>query len=157
MTNYTIGDVISLCSGLMSIGPRFDGAVDPADMTFKYASHDGTPPDKFIQSLKKQAKRASLDHPHDEKVQQQQNHKHLLHLPKERASNLDERLIMNRKVITKDAEIYAALAKISDVTERLYRITGIFMYPYYQLSNLELLLGSICNHSISCQSWNTTH
>lgn len=51
-------DIISsLCSGLLTIGPRFGGAVDAAAMNFKNASDNQTPPDEFVEGLKKQGKR----------------------------------------------------------------------------------------------------
>lgn len=49
--------ISSLCSGLLTIGPRFGGAVDAAAMNFKEACDAGTPPDEFVEGLKKQGKR----------------------------------------------------------------------------------------------------
>lgn len=49
--------ISSLCSGLLTIGPRFGGAVDAAAINFKSACDAGTPPDEFVESLKKQGKR----------------------------------------------------------------------------------------------------
>jgi ATP citrate (pro-S)-lyase len=46
-------DIISsLCSGLLTIGPRFGGAVDSAAINFKKASDANTPPDEFVEGLK---------------------------------------------------------------------------------------------------------
>lgn len=49
--------ISSLCSGLLTIGPRFGGAVDAAAINFKSACDAATPPDEFVESLKKQGKR----------------------------------------------------------------------------------------------------
>lgn len=49
--------ISSLCSGLLTIGPRFGGAVDAAAINFKSAHDAGTPPDEFVENLKKQGKR----------------------------------------------------------------------------------------------------
>lgn len=49
--------ISSLCSGLLTIGPRFGGAVDAAAINFKTACDAGTPPDEFVENLKKQGKR----------------------------------------------------------------------------------------------------
>lgn len=51
-------DVItSLCSGLLTIGPRFGGAVDAAAVNFKTAWENGTPPDEFVEALKAKGQR----------------------------------------------------------------------------------------------------
>lgn len=49
--------ISSLCSGLLTIGPRFGGAVDAAAINFKRACDASTPPDEFVENLKKQGKR----------------------------------------------------------------------------------------------------
>lgn len=46
-------DVISsLCSGLLTIGPRFGGAIDDACRYFKHAHDQTIPPEKFVSDLK---------------------------------------------------------------------------------------------------------
>lgn len=49
--------ISSLCSGLLTIGPRFGGAVDAAAINFKRACDSQTPPDEFVESLKKKGQR----------------------------------------------------------------------------------------------------
>lgn len=49
--------ISSLCSGLLTIGPRFGGAVDAAAINFKKACDDGMLPDEFVESLKKRGLR----------------------------------------------------------------------------------------------------
>lgn len=49
--------ISSLCSGLLTIGPRFGGAVDAAAINFKTASDNHVPPDEFVESLKKKGQR----------------------------------------------------------------------------------------------------
>ncbi len=48
--------VSSLCSGLLTIGPRFGGAIDDAARYFKQACDSGQKPDEFVDSMKKQGK-----------------------------------------------------------------------------------------------------
>ena len=43
----------SLCSGLLTIGPRFGGALDEAAMMFKEAADAGVPAKKWITDMKK--------------------------------------------------------------------------------------------------------
>lgn len=51
-------DIISsLCSGLLTIGPRFGGAVDQAAIKFKEAVDNKIAPDEFVEGLKKQGHR----------------------------------------------------------------------------------------------------
>lgn len=51
-------DIISaLCSGLLTIGPRFGGAVDQAAINFKRACDDNISPDEFVESLKAKGQR----------------------------------------------------------------------------------------------------
>ncbi|GJQ10219.1 hypothetical protein GpartN1_g2911.t1 [Galdieria partita] len=51
-------DLIScLCSGLLTIGPRFGGAIDDAAINFKKALDNGIPPDVFVEDLKRQGRR----------------------------------------------------------------------------------------------------
>lgn len=51
-------DIISsLCSGLLTIGPRFGGAVDQAAINFKKACDAGMGPDEFVESLKAKGQR----------------------------------------------------------------------------------------------------
>jgi ATP citrate (pro-S)-lyase len=51
-------DVItSLCCGLLTIGPRFGGAVDVAAVNFKGACDAGTPADEFVEALKAKGQR----------------------------------------------------------------------------------------------------
>ena len=48
-------DVISsLCSGLLTIGPRFGGAIDDACRYFKEAADNNQPPGLFVEEMKKQ-------------------------------------------------------------------------------------------------------
>jgi len=48
-------DIISsLCSGLLTIGPRFGGAIDDAARYFKHACDNNTPPEQFINHMKQQ-------------------------------------------------------------------------------------------------------
>ena len=48
-------DIISsLCSGLLTIGPRFGGAIDDAARYFKQACDNNTPPEQFIDHMKQQ-------------------------------------------------------------------------------------------------------
>lgn len=49
--------ISSLCSGLLTIGDRFGGAVDMAAIHFKTACDAKTPPDEFVESLKKKGQR----------------------------------------------------------------------------------------------------
>lgn len=49
--------VSSLSSGLLTIGPRFGGAVDDAARYFKDACDKGLAPDEFVETMKKQGKR----------------------------------------------------------------------------------------------------
>lgn len=49
--------ISSLCSGLLTIGPRFGGAVDAAAINFKKASDGNIPPDEFVEALKKKGQR----------------------------------------------------------------------------------------------------
>ncbi len=46
-----------LASGLLTIGPRFGGAIDDAARYFKDACDRGLAPDEFVESMKKQGKR----------------------------------------------------------------------------------------------------
>ncbi|KAK4522313.1 hypothetical protein GAYE_HPESCF16G0193 [Galdieria yellowstonensis] len=51
-------DLIScLCSGLLTIGPRFGGAIDDAAINFKKALDNGIAPDVFVEDLKRQGRR----------------------------------------------------------------------------------------------------
>lgn len=53
-------DVISaLVSGLVTIGPRFGGAIDDAARYFKYANDQGMSPDEFLEYMKKEGKTIS--------------------------------------------------------------------------------------------------
>ncbi len=53
-------DVISaLVSGLLTIGPRFGGAIDDAARYFKYANDRGMSPDEFLEYMKKEGKTIS--------------------------------------------------------------------------------------------------
>jgi len=45
--------VSSLCSGLLTIGPRFGGAIDDAAREFKRARETGMTPDQFVTDMKK--------------------------------------------------------------------------------------------------------
>ncbi len=49
--------ISSLCSGLLTIGPRFGGAVDAAAINFKQAADNGVPPDEMVEELKKKGQR----------------------------------------------------------------------------------------------------
>lgn len=49
--------ISSLCSGLLTIGPRFGGAVDAAAINFKRACDGDVSPDDFVESLKKKGQR----------------------------------------------------------------------------------------------------
>lgn len=49
--------ISSLCSGLLTIGPRFGGAVDAAAINFKTACDKEIPPDEFVEALKKKGQR----------------------------------------------------------------------------------------------------
>ncbi len=49
-------DVISsLCSGLLTIGPRFGGAIDDAARYFKHACDAKTPPYQFVEEMKQKS------------------------------------------------------------------------------------------------------
>jgi len=48
--------VSSLCSGLLTIGPRFGGAIDDAARYFKKAKDSGMSPEEFVADMKKQNK-----------------------------------------------------------------------------------------------------
>eukprot|EP00871_Galdieria_phlegrea_P001144 jgi/Galph1/202/GphlegSOOS_G5002.1 len=51
-------DLVScLCSGLLTIGPRFGGAIDDAAINFKNALDRGISPDVFVEDLKRQGRR----------------------------------------------------------------------------------------------------
>ena len=53
-------DVISsLVTGLLTIGPRFGGAIDDAARYFKYANDNGMSPSEFIDYMKKEGKTIS--------------------------------------------------------------------------------------------------
>merc|ERR1719498_161129 len=45
--------ISSLCSGLLTIGPRFGGALDDAAKMFTKAADSGTPPKQFVDDCKK--------------------------------------------------------------------------------------------------------
>lgn len=49
--------ISSLCSGLLTIGPRFGGAVDAAAINFKTNADNKTPPEEMVENLKKQGLR----------------------------------------------------------------------------------------------------
>lgn len=49
--------VSSLCSGLLTIGPRFGGAVDDAALNFMRGCDAGTPADEFVEGMKRQGRR----------------------------------------------------------------------------------------------------
>jgi ATP citrate (pro-S)-lyase len=49
--------VSSLCSGLLTIGPRFGGAIDDAALNFMRGADEGIPPDEFVESLKASGRR----------------------------------------------------------------------------------------------------
>lgn len=49
--------ISSLCSGLLTIGPRFGGAVDAAAINFKRACDTNVAPDEFVEALKKKGQR----------------------------------------------------------------------------------------------------
>jgi len=45
--------ISSLCSGLLTIGPRFGGAIDDAAREFKRAKESGLEPEQFVSQMKK--------------------------------------------------------------------------------------------------------
>lgn len=45
--------ISSLCSGLLTIGPRFGGAIDDAAREFKHAQEAGLTPEQFVADMKK--------------------------------------------------------------------------------------------------------
>ncbi|RQW77624.1 MAG: ATP citrate synthase [Methanothrix sp.] len=45
--------ISSLCSGLLTIGPRFGGAIDDAAREFKHAKETGITPEQFVNDMKK--------------------------------------------------------------------------------------------------------
>jgi succinyl-CoA synthetase alpha subunit len=45
--------ISSLCSGLLTIGPRFGGAIDDAAREFKRAKESGLEPEQFVNQMKK--------------------------------------------------------------------------------------------------------
>lgn len=45
--------ISSLCSGLLTIGPRFGGAIDDAAREFKRAKESGLPPERFVAEMKR--------------------------------------------------------------------------------------------------------
>ena len=45
--------ISSLCSGLLTIGPRFGGAIDDAAREFKHAHEAGLSPEQFVADMKK--------------------------------------------------------------------------------------------------------
>ncbi len=48
-------DIISsLCTGLLTIGPRFGGAIDDAARYFKHAHDNNIPPEQFVEQMKQQ-------------------------------------------------------------------------------------------------------
>eukprot|EP00172_Hildenbrandia_rubra_P001988 Plantae.Rhodophyta-Hildenbrandia_rubra.ctg26321.p1 GENE.Plantae.Rhodophyta-Hildenbrandia_rubra.ctg26321~~Plantae.Rhodophyta-Hildenbrandia_rubra.ctg26321.p1 ORF type:complete len:453 (+),score=100.72 Plantae.Rhodophyta-Hildenbrandia_rubra.ctg26321:847-2205(+) len=49
--------ISSLCSGLLTIGPRFGGAVDAAATNLKKARDNNVPADEFVEGLKREGKR----------------------------------------------------------------------------------------------------
>ncbi|KYQ88148.1 ATP citrate synthase [Tieghemostelium lacteum] len=49
--------VSSLVSGLLTIGPRFGGAIDDAARTFKHAFDCGQSPEQFVETMKAKGKR----------------------------------------------------------------------------------------------------
>jgi ATP citrate (pro-S)-lyase len=50
-------DIVScLASGLLTIGPRFGGAIDDAARAFRKAFESGQSPDEFVESMKRQGK-----------------------------------------------------------------------------------------------------
>lgn len=51
--------VSSLVSGLLTIGPRFGGAIDDAARFFKDAVERGLQPDEFVEGLKKKGQRVA--------------------------------------------------------------------------------------------------
>jgi succinyl-CoA synthetase alpha subunit/citrate synthase len=75
--------VSSLVSGLLTIGPRFAGAIDDAARYFKKACDQGTPPDAFVSDMKRQGitipgighRIKSLDNP-DKRVELLKNYAH---------------------------------------------------------------------------------
>jgi ATP citrate (pro-S)-lyase len=49
--------VSSLCSGLLTIGPRFGGAIDDAALNFMRGADENIPPDEFVESMKASGRR----------------------------------------------------------------------------------------------------
>ena len=49
--------VSSLCSGLLTIGPRFGGAIDDAALNFMRGADEHIPPDEFVESMKRAGRR----------------------------------------------------------------------------------------------------
>ena len=45
--------VSSLCSGLLTIGPRFGGAIDDAAREFKHAREADLTPEQFVSDMKR--------------------------------------------------------------------------------------------------------
>ena len=45
--------ISSLCSGLLTVGPRFGGAIDDAAREFKHAKETGLKPEQFVNEMKK--------------------------------------------------------------------------------------------------------
>jgi citrate synthase len=45
--------ITSLCSGLLTIGPRFGGAIDDAAREFKRAKETGLTPEQFVNEMKR--------------------------------------------------------------------------------------------------------
>ena len=45
--------ISSLCSGLLTIGPRFGGAIDDAAREFKRARETGLTPEQFVNEMKR--------------------------------------------------------------------------------------------------------
>lgn len=48
--------VSSLVSGLLTIGPRFGGALDDAAAIFSTASDNGTDPEQFVKDMRRENK-----------------------------------------------------------------------------------------------------
>ena len=44
--------ISSLCSGILTIGPRFGGAINDAALLFKKARDNGQTPEKFVDEMK---------------------------------------------------------------------------------------------------------
>lgn len=58
MTSRAGKDIVScLVSGLLTIGPRFGGAIDDAARYFQDAADRGLEPDDFVEEMKKQGVR----------------------------------------------------------------------------------------------------